>query len=741
MNLRPDQQKVAKYRGGMMAVPAIPGAGKTFTLVVLATQLIKEELHKPGKILIVTYMNSAVSNFKRRIDKMLEKEGLQKNKGYEVMTLHALAMKIIKEKPEGVLVSNEFDILDDLSKDRILHKLVNQWISANNERFYSFIDFKEGESSWQRNNKINTWLKKFTRVVSEMIPYLKFKNVTAYHLLWHTKNNKEDLLSCVAEIYSAYDMELKRKGLLDFEDIICYAIELLKIDEVLREKMQNKYTYIFEDEAQDSSNLQEEMLFLLAKKHQNLVRVGDSNQSIMSSFTVSDPKLFKQYCIRDDVQKNKIAASSRNTKDIINLANFLVEWSQELHPMVECKTSLENQIIKTVEDDDPFPNPVTDSYRIGTGVYESKEEEVKQISKWAARYASENPEKTIAILMPSNYAMQDYKGELTLLGAKVREITSFPAERGQAAAAISSLLNFLAMPYDYQLFFQALKTAFIPELEDEMKYAAFREFITKCEIENLFYPISGQLKEKDIPQDVLEEIAFEQLSDILSTIKMILEAKKVELGALVIFIAELLKFDDEKMAISQKIASDIRYMLMLNPDWGMKEVAMELGEIKNSLNYFANIVYERKGFEPVKGEINLLTYHKSKGLEFDTVYLTGMTSSDFPATLNDRFLSDYWCLKPYYRNPVSLMKVQVDQLKGGKEIEDPGKNAKIEVMGERLRLLYVGITRAKENLFLSAYKEFTNKETGKKSKTAPTLYLEEIAKFAKESRKEYAKQA
>jgi len=734
MNLRPDQAEVCKYREGFMAVPAIPGAGKTYTLAVLATNLIKEERQKPGKILIVTYMNSAVSNFKTRIGNMLEGEGLPRNKGYEVMTLHSLAMKIIKEKSESVLVAGDFEILDDINKDRLLHKLVNEWIGINEERFYSFIDYKEGESSWQKNRKIETWLKKFTRVVGEMIPFLKAKGFSGKQLLEFTQEDKKSLLRCVSEVYTNYEVELRRRGLLDFDDIICSAINLLKTDNELREKIQNKYSYVFEDEAQDSSTLQEEMLFIISENNKNLVRVGDSNQSIMSSFTISDPKLFRNYCYRDDVDKKKIESSSRNTKEIISMANFLVEWSQELHPTIEARESLERQTIREVADGDLFPNPKTDGYMIGVKIYDTKDEEVREVSRRAAKYAKEKPEKTIAILIPNNYGIDDFINELDIIGAKYREITSFPIERGQASLIIGTVLDYISMPYDNELFHELIKTCFMPEIQDEASFANLKEYFKTCKIEQLLYPLSGELDFRNIAAEVFKEIKPENFLEILDKVKMILEGSNVELSAFIIFIADLLNFDSEKMAIAQKIASNIRYLMMLNPDWGIREVAHELKTIKNSLNYFANIVYDRKGFEAIPGEINLLTYHRSKGLEFDTVYLACITATDFPATLNDRFLSDYWCLRPEYRNPVSFMKYELNRLMGEKDGIDSGKQAKIEIIGERMRLLYVGITRARENLLFSAHKEFLHKETGKKIKTAPSLYLEEIGRFAGESR-------
>ncbi len=99
-----------------MAVPAVPGAGKTFIITNLVAKLLLEQKHKGGKILVLTYMNSAVNNFKGRIRTILEENKIDDTNSYEVMTIHSLAVKIIKEKPEVVMLSEDFNIADDLQK-------------------------------------------------------------------------------------------------------------------------------------------------------------------------------------------------------------------------------------------------------------------------------------------------------------------------------------------------------------------------------------------------------------------------------------------------------------------------------------------------------------------------------------------------------------------------------------------------------------------------------------------------
>ena len=116
INYREDQLPIIAYENGTMAVPAVPGAGKTFIVTNLVAKLLSEKKHNKSKILILTYMNSAVNNFKGRIKKILQDNEIKEENSYEVMTIHSLAVKIIKEKPEVVMLSEEFSIADDLQK-------------------------------------------------------------------------------------------------------------------------------------------------------------------------------------------------------------------------------------------------------------------------------------------------------------------------------------------------------------------------------------------------------------------------------------------------------------------------------------------------------------------------------------------------------------------------------------------------------------------------------------------------
>ena len=125
INYRKDQIPIINYSEGTMAVPAVPGAGKTFIVTNLVAKLLVEHKNEKGKILVLTYMNSAANNFKGRIKKILEEKGIESTNGFEVMTIHSLAVKIIKEKPEVMMLSDEFNIADELQKTMILNDCIS----------------------------------------------------------------------------------------------------------------------------------------------------------------------------------------------------------------------------------------------------------------------------------------------------------------------------------------------------------------------------------------------------------------------------------------------------------------------------------------------------------------------------------------------------------------------------------------------------------------------------------------
>ena len=123
-----------------------------------------------------------------------------------------------------------------------------------------------------------------------------------------------------------------------------------------------------------------------------------------------------------------------------------------------------------------------------------------------------------------------------------------------------------------------------------------------------------------------------------------------------------------------------------------------------ALNRFVDDIFDRRGFKAEPGVVYVATRHSAKGLEWETVYAGAITPYEFPARLSDRIRSELWFLRPEVINPEALAMAELARCLGEGSATDPAELAKQEIIAERLRLLYVMITRARVNLLLTAHR-------------------------------------
>ncbi len=743
IKLREGQDEVAEYRNGYMAVPAVPGAGKTTVLAYLAAELIEENATAKGKLLIVTYMNSAVANFRSRIGDYLEERGLSRNRGYEVRTLHSLALNILKEKPEYLLINDEFRIIDPGIKGRLIRDILDGWLSANPDRSLKHFSYQPSERGY--NRAVERWEDRdFYRFIKSMISYLKLYDFNRNKAISMKNSLKRDsYLSWALEIFANYDRLLHQEGMLDFDDLIIQSLNLLKSDEKLQERLSNKYTYVFEDEAQDSNHILSQILELLAGSNGNLVRVGDSNQSIMGTFTSADPEVFRSFIGRENVSKKDILYSSRSTVDIINLANHLVQWVVEDHPLQKCRTALEEKYIHPVGDDDPAPNPTTENYTIGYKTFLNSEDEIQKITEQAAKHVLDKPENTVAILVPSNYTIEEVADNLTKFEVEYEKVNNRFDEKLSVITDIRSLINYLAEPHNQNYLRICLKDIFIPKFIGEEFIAEneipdfIEDIFSNFHIEDIFYPIGGEDRIKNKLLNFVPTKYKKNFINIIDEITYYLDAGiKLPPDELILFLAERIGLKDEELAVAQNMALNVKSEMNLHPDWKLKDIADEFTRLEDSFKQFAKKIYERKGFEPKKGVITITTVHKAKGMEWDTVFLTYLTDDYYPSTIDDKFRGEYYYLDNEYSNPEAMARAEFYFYINESKTEDPKNVARIEHISERLRLLYVGLTRAEKNLFLSAHQEIIYDNGSKKVNEA--LPYQVLQNFIQKERAKYA---
>jgi len=725
--MRPGVPEILAYRGGYMAVPAVPGAGKTTTLAYLAAELIAAGVR--GKVLIVTYQNSSVGNFKQKLAGFLEARGLPSTRGYEVKTLHSLAVTVLKERPDQLLIDEALRVLDPAERERLIRTETKRWIGENYEVWQAAIRAHAGESVVRRREKLKKWERRTVELMAHLISHFKCRGLTVERLEpLLPRLDEASFLRWAIEVFRRYQLRLATQARQDFDDLILNALALLQEDEGVRERLRARWPYIFEDEAQDSNPLQEKMLLLLAGEEGNLIRVGDANQAIMGTFTVAEPDLFRSFCRREDVRVCPLLCSSRSSRDIIELANLFVDWVRRDHPTPACRTALEAQHITPVPDGDRFPNPVPPRYTIVFREYRTSDEELRRVVWEACRYSRENPDKTVAILVPDRYVLGDAAALLDRLGAAYREVAGGPAERRRTIQALGAVLDYLAYPHRSDKLVRALQRTLWPEIDDE-EFAPFREFLENNPLEELVYPLAESIDWARVPRELTAHPFWGNFVRHLEQVRRWLDAARMPPESLILFLADELGLVDEELAIAQRVALAVRDLIRENPAWRLPDLAEQLLITETMFDYFTQVVYERKGFTPEPGVISLSTYHRAKGLEWDTVFVVGVTDDHFPSLLTDSFRDELWFLRSELANPAALAKAELKALLG-EGSGDPMRDAKLEVIGERLRVLYVAITRAKENLMLTAHRQKVL-PSGGTPRVRPAIPFQKLAEHAR----------
>ena len=716
INYREDQLPIMEYEGGKMAVPAVPGAGKTFIVTNLVAKLLEEKKQGRGKILILTYMNSAVNNFKVRIKKILEENNIEEKNSYEVMTIHSLAVKIIKEKPEIVMMNEDFNIADDLQKTMILNECINNFKLNGGEKAFRFFLKEQKDTEWAQR-QLDAWENGFYDLVQNTISELKYKDITSQKLEEYLSKNRRGILKIILPIYTEYEKKLKSNGLLDYDDMLILAYKVLSMDEDLRKKYQNKYQYIFEDECQDSNEIQGKIIGLICEEHKNLVRVGDINQSITGTFSSSDPKFFKEfiensdYCYRMDM-------SNRSSKDIINLANELVRYvTQNLQE--ECRDALEDMDIKTVPKNMGYKeNPDPDKYQINYKYYETFDKEIENTVKFVRNIHKRYPDKSIGILVPYNDHINLVAKELIKEDLEFEELGPNSLRKRRVIDNIAQVIDFILNCNDIEKLIEVLDKVYIKTENKEGK----KDFLQLLR-ENS-YTVEDLLYDKECSKEIIIDIDSDLYKSFvygLKSLKNIVEYPLTRIDKLILFIGDSLLIEKEERAIVDYLAFYVKYLLSDNNSINLQQIYLLLNDRKNRVfSYIIEVVSEINGYEPYPGSITVCNYHKSKGLEWDCVFLLGMTEFNFPDNIYQKFQCDKWYLKEKYKNPEANIKSEIDLMLQGEVTKNYPKEIKENLIKEKIRLLYVGITRAKEMLILSASAKNSAQD---KRKQNPSMYL------------------
>ena len=451
IRLRPSQEEILSYTHGKMGISAVPGSGKTWTLSLLAANLLTQGmLDQDQEILIVTLVNSAVNNFYQRVSGFVVSRGLIPNIGYRVRTLHGLANDIVRERPDLVGLEDGFQIIDDNEANDICADVSLAWLNNHPDYLTEYLSdsIEPGKLDWVQRGQLPDLVKD---VAGSFIRFAKDLRETPDRLVNQIKLQSQPLPLAImgCEIYASYQRALAYRGAVDFDDLIRLALLALESDSNLLDRLRYRWPYILEDEAQDSSQLQELILERLASQHGNWVRDGDPNQAIYETFTTANPKYLREFVTRMGVSRRDLPESGRSTLSIIKLANSLVKWTQTEHPLIDARDALQSPPeIKPTLPGDPQPNPGDDPTKIFLIKRKySPQEEIQAVADSAARWLNTHPQGTHAIPVPRN--QRGFEGVDEMKHHNVEVVDSLLRSTSSTrvtAGALGNLLRYLADP-------------------------------------------------------------------------------------------------------------------------------------------------------------------------------------------------------------------------------------------------------------------------------------------------------
>ena len=698
-----------------MAVMAVPGGGKTTALASIAARLLARG---EGEILIVTYQNVAVTNLRQRVDELLSEAGLPPA-GFHVATLHSLAYSILSEHGELIGFDDEPTVLSEDDSSQQFALIATEHFSQHEDRWRGHIaEPTKARAEGFRKDRIE-FIRRVGRRLTRWIKHHRLAPSDVDRVLLETSDPcGPPALACW--VYREYQRRLENLRMLDFDDLAVHADQLLGGHPDVTAQFRSRWSYILEDEAQDSVPLQERMLARLAGPTNNWIRVGDSNQSIMGTFTSADPAGFRRFFQIPGVQQKNLGQSARSSPAIALLANALVDWTRRRHPVEDIRTlafdPAEIQVVdqagQTVHEEPNWPD-----LRLDRRFPSFEQESQLVVDRWS-RILRGGHMLTGAVLVPTNRI-----GELMTVALRDRGLEcdqlleSNPAVQ-DALELIASAIAFFAQPHRAGLladFFERCFKAGYWDLESGAARAKVSA-VLRSDGRDL---LTGRRPARS--PALLADL--EAANRFASQAAALLRTSTLPIDRLIARVVIEFRLPAEVAGFTTVLAKYLSRLMIEHPEYGLLEVARHL-EKRRATDLPLSIVDSSNSvYRPREGVITVSTYHRAKGLEWDVVYLTGLNEWHFPSDPARKFFEDKYEEAYAVQRAIEDLNARV-----------PGKSAsipppEIEYIAERLRLLYVGITRAKMALSMSSHRFLRAEDEEWQEPQHPTLAYRVLSNY------------
>lgn len=634
MKLNPEQQAAVTYVSGPCLVLAGAGSGKTRVIINKITHLIENCGYDAKHIAAVTFTNKAAREMRERITDSMDRS---KTKGLRISTFHTLGLDVIKKEIKVLGFKQNFSLFDDQDCFSLLKELTEKELNEDKESIYQLI------------NKISSW--KNDLILPKQAMAMAEDSETALY----------------AELYQRYQNQLRAYNALDFDDLILIPTLLFKTNEEVRERWRNKIRYLLVDEYQDTNTSQYELVKLLVGARAHFTVVGDDDQSIYSWRGAKPQNLVLLSKDFPNLNLIKLEQNYRSVGCVLNAANVLIDKNPHVFDK-KLKTNMEYgepiRVIQTKNEDN-------EAERVIAEIIAHRFTHKSQYGDYAILYRGNHQSRIFEKLLTSNRIPYKISGGTSFFSrAEIKDIMAYlrllvnqdddnaflrviNTPRRQIGPATLEKLGILANDKHISLFEAAFDNAFIGMVSGPAKNAI--QYFTRW-----FVELSDQVLRsdpKEAVKDLIKGIHYEDWLFETSSTPKAAEMRMKNVSELYSWVNQMLEGDAEHEPLT-------------------------LAEVVSKLTL--RDMMERNEEEEANNQVQLMTMHASKGLEFPYVFMVGMEEGMLP----------------------HQSSIDEDNIE------------------EERRLAYVGVTRAQRQLFLTYAKE--RRQYGETIMTEPSRFLDEL---------------
>ena len=634
MKLNPQQQQAVEYVSGPCLVLAGAGSGKTRVIINKIAYLIGKCGYLPKQIAAVTFTNKAAREMKERVAQSIGKES---SKGLMVSTFHTLGFDIIKREYKHLGFKANMTLFDEHDQMALLKELTADLLQEDKELLRTLI------------NRISNW---------------KNDLCSPQQAMTLARDKQEQTF---AHCYDRYNKQLRAYNALDFDDLIMLPTLLFKQNAEVRSKWQEKIRYLLVDEYQDTNTSQYELIKLLVGDRARFTVVGDDDQSIYSWRGARPQNMVR---LRDDfpaLRVIKLEQNYRSSQRILHCANILIDNNDHVFDKKLFSNLGEGEKLQIIE----AKNEEHEAERVVGELIAHRFIAKTHYRDYAVLYRGNHQSRLLEKILMQNRIPYKISGGTSFFSrAEIKDMMAYlrlvvnqdddaaflrivNTPKREIGTATLEKLGSLAQEKHVSLFEAIFDFELIQRVTPKA-YDALQKFARW--IVELNDEIQRSEPERAV-RSMLASLHYEEYLYEYATSPKAAEMQSKNVATLFDWVADMLKGDE------------------FNEPMNLNQIVTRL-TLRDML--------ERGEEEDDSDQVQLMTLHASKGLEFPHVFLIGMEEGILP-------------------HQTSIDEDNVE---------------------EERRLAYVGITRAQRNLWFSLCKE--RRQFGELIRPEPSRFLLEL---------------